>query len=73
MRLIRPAPPVPFFLHPCPSHVRPHQLPYVEGSGGSGEKLEYMQQNSEVRALRDEYGADVVLLVGELYDVCGIA
>eukprot|EP00752_Nemacystus_decipiens_P003649 g3363.t1 len=48
-------------------------LPYVEGNGGSGDKLDYMRQNSEVGALRDEYGADLVLLVGELYDVCGIA
>lgn len=49
------------------------QLPYEEGSAGSSEKLAFMGQNEEVLALRNEYGADLVLLVGELYDYCGIA
>lgn len=49
------------------------QLPYEEGSLGSGEKIDFMRENPEVGALRNEYGADLVVLVGELYDVCGIA
>lgn len=49
------------------------QLPYEEGSSDSGTKLEYMRENAEVTGLRDHYGADVVMLVGELNDVCGLA
>lgn len=49
------------------------QLPYVEGSDESGGKLDTMRTNSDVKDLRDNYGADLVLGVGELYNVCGIA
>lgn len=49
------------------------QLPYEEGSSSSGDKLDFIRENADVQALRNEYGADMVLLVGELYDVCGIA
>eukprot|EP00903_Cladosiphon_okamuranus_P011188 g10557.t1 len=53
--------------------VNQAMLPFEEGDSSSGEKLDSMRQNSEVQALRNEVGADLVLLVGELYDVCGIA
>lgn len=49
------------------------QLPYEEGTSDSETKLSYMRTNSEVNDIRDEYGADLVLLVGELNDVCGLA
>lgn len=49
------------------------QLPYEEGSSGSSSKLDFMRENPEVQALRDGFGADLVMLVGELYDVCGVA
>ncbi|CAN0050661.1 unnamed protein product [Pylaiella littoralis] len=48
-------------------------LPYVEGDADSSTKLTVMREDSAVIAERDEYGADIVLLVGELNDVCGIA
>ncbi|CAM9703792.1 unnamed protein product, partial [Scytosiphon promiscuus] len=48
-------------------------LPYEEGTSDSGTKLSYMRTNSEVNDIRDQHGADLVLLVGELNDVCGLA
>lgn len=48
------------------------QLPY-EQQTGSEDALYELDSNAEVAALRDEYGADLVQLVGQFYDYCGIA
>lgn len=50
------------------------QLPYYQDyTEYSSTKLSTLQDNAEVNALRDEYGADIVLLVDYLRDACGIA
>ncbi|CAM9477384.1 unnamed protein product, partial [Hapterophycus canaliculatus] len=48
-------------------------LPYEEGDSDSVTKLSYMREESEVNDIRDQYGADIVLLVGEMNDFCGLA
>ncbi|CAM9947269.1 unnamed protein product, partial [Sphacelaria rigidula] len=47
-------------------------LPYDQQTG-SEEALYELDSNAEVAALRDEYGADLVQLVGQFSDYCGIA
>ncbi|CAB1098320.1 unnamed protein product [Ectocarpus sp. CCAP 1310/34] len=50
------------------------RLPYSQDyTDDSSTKLSDLRENEEVNALRDEYGADIVLLVDYLLDACGIA
>lgn len=49
------------------------QLPYEEGNAVTSEKLTFLRENEEALAIRNEYGADLVVLIGELNDVCGQA
>lgn len=48
------------------------QLPYTEESGVSLDVLTNLRANTEVEALRNIYGADLVQLVTTLDGSCGI-
>ncbi|CAN0243372.1 unnamed protein product [Ascophyllum nodosum] len=54
------------------SLVRVEPLPYIENSSESLVILDNLKASSEVAASRDLYGADLVQLVAELEDYCGI-
>ncbi|CBN79561.1 conserved unknown protein [Ectocarpus siliculosus] len=50
------------------------RLPYYQDcADDSSTKLSALREDEGVNALRDEYGADIVLLVDYLTDACGIA
>lgn len=46
------------------------QVPYTPSEGDPLDEFAY---NDEVVAIRDEYKADLVQLVGDVHDVCGEA
>ena len=48
------------------------QLPYAQATFGSSEGLSTVRTNTEVAALRDQYHADLVVLVGNFPDTCGL-
>lgn len=52
--------------------IRLLQLPYRQ-LADSEEAIDELTINPEVAALRDEYGADLVQLVGRFDDYCGVA
>ncbi len=54
----------------CPL-ARP-QLPYDQGTTDPGTELSFLRENQDVIDLRDQYGADLVVLVGNFPGTCGL-
>lgn len=58
--------------HPCLFSCLP-QLPYTVGSRDDNTELFNLRINDAVKVLRDQYQADLVVLVGVFPAVCGRA
>lgn len=52
------------------SHCHP-KLPYTQENRDSSDGLYALRDDAEVAQLRDDYGADLVILAGDFPDVCG--
>lgn len=48
------------------------QLPYNQGSTNPSTELSFLRTNAAVNAIRDEYFADLVVLVGNFPGTCGL-